>query len=310
MSLTYRPYRDSDVPGILALWEASGWGALDEETWRAWFQTTPSGPAIVTVAHDGEAIVGQMVFSPADVDVDGAAYRAVRLAAPILHPGLRRGSARSLAHPAVRLFKTGAEAAASAGYDAIYAQPERAWLPFFRWGPIADAFRTATFGCAALALGGAPGADGLQARPSTGLTEAHAGLWDGALGAFGAAAGVRRDLARLRYRLGPHLVLDVVDGDRLVGLVAVRPSDGLVMDALAATPGALARALAAAAAGLVDRPDVAFPALKAMRTPAWAPALDAAGFAPDPYEFVLVVNPLTARAAALAPGGWYAAPAD
>lgn len=307
--LTYRPFQDSDVPGILALWEAAGWGTLDEATWRQWFQQTPNGPSIISVALDGDRLLGQMVFTPAVIDTEAGAFRAVRLAAPILHPDLRKGSARSLAHPAVRLFLTGAETAAAEGYDAIYAQPERAWLAFFKWGPIAEAFRTATFGCAALPLDGLE-APSLDVRVSDGFTEAHTDLWDGALDRFDAFAGVRRDAIRLRYRLSQHRVLDVRDGDRLVGYVAVRPEDGLVMDALADTPEALGDVLRAAAGALAASGEAPFPALKAMRTSAWASPLDAAGFQSDDYEFVVVVNPLSPDFAAADPEAWYAVPAD
>ena len=311
-ALAYRPFRDDDLPGLLALWEASGWGALDEATWRQWFLTTPHGPAIVIVALDGDTVEGQMVFTPAVLDADGGPFQAVRLAAPILHPSIRKGSARSLAHPAVRLFKTGAAAATAAGYDAIYAQPERAWLPFFRWGPIAERFGSTEFGCAALELDATPAPEGWTAALADGFGDEHEALWDQARTGFETACGVRREAPWLQYRLGSHAVVEARAGDVLQGYAAVRQSDGLLMDAVAATPQTLARTLVTVASAVAAIPDRPFGALKAMRTPAWAEALQAAGFHEDDYRFAAVVCPLSDRfpAAAVDPAAWYAVPAD
>ncbi len=35
-AVTYRLFRESDLPGVLRLWEtASGWGALTADTWKS-----------------------------------------------------------------------------------------------------------------------------------------------------------------------------------------------------------------------------------------------------------------------------------
>ena len=311
MSLAYRPYLNADLPGLLALWEASGWGAMDEATWRDWFLTTPHGPAIVIVAVDGDDILGQMVFTPALLDAEGGPYRAVRLAAPILHPSIRRGSARSREHPAVRLFFAGMDAAASAGFDVIYAQPERVWLAFFRWGFAAEHFATIELGCSARTVEAAALPSGWRAEPATAFSEAHRALWEAARGAFPIACGVQRTPPWLRYRIGAHAVVEMWQGDALRGYVAVR-DDGLVMDAVAATPAALAEVLAATVPAAAAFPDRSFSALKVMRTEAWAAPLAQAGFGEEPYSFVLAVCPLSERfpAAAADPAAWYAVPAD
>ena len=311
--LTYRPYHDCDLPGLLALWEASGWGTLDEETWRRWFLETPHGPAIVVVALDGDAVVGQMVFAPSLLDAEGGPYRALRVAAPILHPSVRAGTARSRSHPTVRSLFVGLDAAAAAGYDVVYTQPERAWLAFFRWRVIAEHFTTITVGCSARpgdAGGAAPA--GWRARPAAEFTEAHGALWEAARGAFPVACGVQRAPSWLRYRLGQHDVVEAHENGVLRGYVAVRRTDGLIMDAVAQDAEALSHTLATVAPAVHASPGRPFPALKAMRTAAWDGALAAAGFVDEPYTFVLAVCPLSDRfpAAATDPRAWYAVPAD
>ena len=310
MSLTYRRFHEDDLPGLLALWEASGWGTLDEETWRSWFLDTPHGPATVIVALDGADVAGQMMFTPSLLDAKGGPYRAVRVAAPILHPGVRTGSARSPNHPAVRLCLAGIDAAREDGLDAVYSLPERAWLPIFRWGVFAELFESIEIGCVArdLARGAAPD---WRAAPADEITDEHHALWDTARAAFPVACGVRRTPAWLRYRLNGHDVFDVREGGALRGFAAVRRTDGLVMDAVAEDPDALGRTLAAVAhaASGTERD---YSALKAMQTGAWSSALDSAGFEHDPYRFVLAVCPLSDRfpTAAAIPEAWYATPSD
>ena len=310
--LVYRPFQDADVPGLLALWEASGWGALDEDTWRQWFLTTPAGPAVVVVALDGDAVLGQIVFAPSLLDADGGPYQAGRVAAPILHPSIRKGIPRSARHPVIRLFLAGVEAARGAGWDAVYSQPDRAWLPAFRVGVLGEHFRTIPVGCAALDLDRASAADGGRAVEASGFDERHAALWTSALAASTAACGVRRTPAWLRYRLGGHDLFEVHDGDALRGYAAVRPSDGLVMDAVAASEADLAATFQATARTVAERPDRPYPALKAMRTAAWQAPLAEAGFTDDDYTFVVAVAPLSDRLPrpAADPAAWYAVPSD
>lgn len=313
-TLIYRRFQEEDLPGILALWEASGWGTLDAETWRSWFQTAAIGPALITVAHDGETIRGQMVFAPAEIDgPEGTTYRALRLSAPILDESVRSHSARSIQHPAVRLFFAGLDAAKEDGYDVIYAQPERAWLAFFRWGVTAERFTTSEFGCVALDLDGGPRApEGWTAQRADAPTEDYRALWDAARDAFPVAYGIQRTVRRLRYRLGSHEVIEAWADGSLRGYVAIRPSDGLIMDAMAATPEDLARTFATVAGVLAYQPDLPFGALKAMRTPAWRGALEAAGFEDDPYAFLLAICPVSERTSngVADPEAWYATPAD
>ena len=312
-SMVYRPFDEPDLPGVLALWEAAGWGPLDEATWREWFLTTPNGPALVIVGVDAGEVKAQMVFAPSVVDASGGRYRALRLAAPILHPSVRTGSARSKQHPAVRSLFVALDVAPDAGYDVIYAQPERAWLGMFRWSVIAEHFTTSLLKCAAYPLADPPPPlPGWHAAPLSAFSDAHHALWAEGRHAFGATCGVHRTPEWLRYRLSQHHVVEVWEGERLGGYAAVRPSDGLIMDAVAADPDDLARTFQVVAHALAAHPNRPYPELKAMRTEAWGGALEAAGFGRDPYTFLLSVCPLSDRfpAEASAPEGWYAVPSD
>jgi hypothetical protein len=313
--LAYRPFRDGDLPGVLRLWEEeSGWGGISEERWRKWFVDRPDGPCLVMVAEDGGGqVAGQLVFAPTRIRLDGEEVAAVRVGAPIVHRDRRRRSVRHPEHPATRLYRAGAAAAAEQGFRLLYAVPEHGWLPFFRW---LGGFAEADLACRAVSVrsAAAPGlAGGLRAAPGAGFGAEYDALWTQAAAAHPVHCGVRRDAASLRYRIGGHLVLEAREGvgGALAGYAAVNRRTGLLVDLLARTPGETTAVLAAALAALAEAPD-AVPELKAMETPALGPALDALGFGPVDYRFAFVCTPLDPSLAAerIHPQRWYLAPGD
>lgn len=317
--LAFRPFREDDLPAVLRLWEEeSGWGGITPEQWRRWYVDRPDGPCLVVVAEDGGGrVVGQAVFAPTVVRVDGEAVPAVRLGAPILARGTRRGSIRSQAHPMVRLYRAGARASAEAGYRILYAVPERAWLPFFRWF---GEFAAVEHGCAALPLAerGAAlraAAGGMAAAPLAAFGAEHDALWAAAAERVPLRCAVDRGADRLRYRLGGHLVLEARDGaGALAGYAAVHRRTGLLEDVLARDPAELAPVLGAALAWLAGSPEAvaALREVKAMDTPWLRPALDALGFVPADYRFAFVCTSLDPSLAPerIHPGGWYLTPGD
>lgn len=316
--LVYRPFRDADLPGVLRLWEEeSGWGGITPERWRKWYVDRPDGPCLVMVAEDGEGqVAGQLVFAPTVVRLDGEEVRAVRVGAPIVDRARRRRSVRHPEHPATRLYREGAREAAAAGFRLLYALPEHAWLPFFRW---LGGFAEADVACLAVdaASAAASGlATGLRAAPGDGFGAEHDALWERAAESFPVRCGVERGADRLRHRIGGHLVLEAREeaGGALVGYAAVNRRTGLLVDILARTPADLAPVLAAALAWLVAPPDgePAIAQVKAMDTPALRPALAALGFAPIDYRFAFVCTPLDPSLSPerIDPERWYLAPGD
>ena len=53
--LTFRTFREEQLPGILRLWsEETDWGPLTEATWKSWYQDTPYGSCIIGVAVNSQ----------------------------------------------------------------------------------------------------------------------------------------------------------------------------------------------------------------------------------------------------------------
>jgi hypothetical protein len=270
------------------------------------------------VAEDGGGrVAGQLVFAPALVRMDGEDVPAVRVGAPIVDRAWRRRSVRHAEHPAARLYRAGARAAAERGFRLLYALPEHAWLPFFRW---LGGFAEADPGCRIVdarsgAAAAAGLAAGLRAAPSPGFGAEYDALWEQAAASFPVRCGLERGAERLRYRIGGHLVLEVREeaGGALAGYAAVNRRTGLLVDVLARTPDETTAVLAAALAWLAAAPDgAALRELKAMDTPVLRPALDALGFAPLDFRFAFVCTALDPSLAAdrIAPERWYLTPGD
>ncbi len=325
--LTYRLYQNADLPGMLRLWEeSSGWGTLTPEVWRQWYVDTPQGPCVVVVAVDaGGDIVGQMVFTPSLVLVDGTLVLALRLSAPILRKDLRRVSLRSVDHPVVGLYLAGMKAAITQGYRLVYGLPDPAWFSFFQWSAQFDALRFAVAEYVCVARTIAQTAHdveredgGLAARLVTDFGMRFDDLWQSAQETFPIDCGIVRSAASLKYRHGGHLVLEVHDAqdDALVGYTAIKPQTALLVDILARRPADLVPVLAATRDWLVRERRAGLSetlsTLKAMETPTLRPALRALGFTPVEYRFVFICKSLDPHLTdqTTTPEHWHIMPGD
>jgi hypothetical protein len=321
--LSYRISEESDLPGLLRLWEEAGWGSLSPRQWREWFVDGPAGPCLIAVAVDPQGeIAGQEIFAPSRVSMAGREVRALRFSAPILRQELRGESLRREAHPMVGLFKAAAVAARERGFEVVYSLPEYAWLRILRLAPRfgQPRFDSTTFGCAEIPLATEilprleHAARGVEIRPVTRFGPEYEELWQQARRSFPISCGVVRDTAWLAFRNSGRIALEARDREdgSLVGYSATKRQTGLLADVLSRRPEHLTAVIAATAVWLAGRREEAGPVthLKAMRTPALAPALDALGFAPVDYRFAFTCNHLGSPDGHVAPEHWYVMPGD
>ncbi len=326
-NLTYRLFREDDLPGLLRLWdEETDWGPLTEETWRRWYVDTPYGPCAIVVAVDEQnQVVGQMVFTPTRVRVGRREVTAARLSAPILRRDVRGGPAHGGNHPLLGFYRVGTNAVRDQGWSLVYALPEASWLPFFRMSrlrpvldlpPLADA----EFPCMAATLEAhgpfLPG--GRTVQPAEQFGSEYDEVWESARTELPVECGVVRSPGWLRYRLGGHLTLSVRDSNgRLLGYVAIHRKRGLIVDWLARSRRDFVPTLGAVMGWLkttdAQPAEPKLATLTAMATPRLAPALRELGFAPVDYRFAFVctttLDPSLA-AEEIAPERWYIMPGD
>lgn len=304
LCLTYRLFRDEDLPGLLRLWEEnSGWGSITAEQWFDWYVTTPGGPSTVAVAVDPEGeIVGQEIFTPSHLWINGREVMALRLSAPILRKDLRLKSLRKVDHPVVGLFSVGRDAAVSNQVGLIYAMPDHAWVPFFRWAPRMGLprFSDREFGCVSVPL--SPPSmpfsfTSLAVGPVEAFGEEFSTLWEETASGLKNTCAVVRSIPWLSYKNGNHLCLasHTAEG-RLAGYIAIHRKSRLIVDALARTPEDMTAVflnsvdwLAAKRSAIGETADLE---LKAMETDLLRPALTLIEAKPVDFKFALVCHTL------------------
>ena len=321
MRLAYRLVQEDDLPGVQRLWkEEAGWGSLAEEMWRRYVDDAPMGGISGTVATDAETgrIVGQFIFVPSLISVDGREVRAFRPGAPILAKSYRFRSANPFSHPVVAMYRHAVKALRARGDGLIYMVPDPRWVRLFKMFPF---LQTGSFPLWRLEL---PLASPLSLEE--GFTASSLAAWDERVDRLWAAARrlhgcmVVRDSRTLPWKLGEaqHEVIAVERGGELVGLTASRQRKNeeqwLVCELLAANHGDALRATLAAAVNVGhERALESLSSSKPIRkvtllvTPSMEPVVRSLGFVRDDYDFPLVIHVLdeSLRAGDVSPERWY-----
>ena len=319
--LSFRLFQDEDLAGLLRRWETeSEWGPLSTEQWRSWYVDTPHGPCIVAVAVEkGDEVHGQLVLTPARLRIRGREVAGLRVSAPVLSHAIRRRSLRDPSHPVVGLFNAACAAARDRGYSVLYAMPEHAWLPLFRWMPQVGLprFESADYPC--YERSSHPTAEELRRWNHLATTlirdfgAAHERLWEIACERFPIHCGVVRSRHWLRWRNGANLVVEVrqrSDG-ALLGFASIK-RDGLLFDALARAPEDLEAVVGCALRSVDEFRGEGPRSIRAMGTPMLEPALQALGFVPSDYRFAFVCLALDPGLveSGLQTDRWYVMPGD
>jgi hypothetical protein len=246
LSLTYRLYRENDLTGILVLWEKySGWGAITERQFQEWYFNTPFGNSMIIVATgEDDEVLGQLIFFPACIRVGAETIKAYRVSSPIIHPDLRTQDFKKFDHPVFAMYRLGLEMARRDEFSLLYSFPSVGWLTGVKtlpnYGfPLTD---LATFPCFSIAL---DDTTANYARENydwrftliENFTEEYDVLWDDAVTQFPIQCGVVRNREWLTFKLSQHFVFEArMPDNKLVGYLAIRKSDGLMIDCLARTP--------------------------------------------------------------------------
>jgi hypothetical protein len=322
-NVTYRRYRETDLPGVLSLWnKQTSWGSLTAEEWRQWYVDTPFGEACVVVAvNDMQEVLGQFVFTPALIQVNKRRLRGLRPSAPIVSTILAADArnAHPDQHPVAAMYRLATKVLQDDGYDLIYMLPDPRWLRALQLVP---GLLFGSFPLWSLALP-------LSAPLYLGSGYSAAPLRDGdsRVNALWAKASryheclVVRDETSLPWKVGGGSVLGVERNGDLVGLAALQAKgEGqcLICDMLTADMNGALHATLAAAVNLAHEralgPTSHEPLCKAalLVTPALEAACRTLGFVKDAYDFPLVVHPLTRSFTEedVTPDRWYVSAND
>lgn len=134
MRIKYRMADDEDIDSMADFWSKnSDWDVIDREEWEKRFVNTPFGKAAVALGVDEETgkIIGQFIFIPADIIVNGKEIKGYRPFAPILLKSLQTkfGIASLLTgqHPLLKMYKIVADYLTKDSATLIYMIPDPRW---------------------------------------------------------------------------------------------------------------------------------------------------------------------------------------
>ncbi len=325
MSLTYRLHQDDDLPALQKLWEENtNWGLPTQELWQQYVIDAPLGGAVIVVAVDEQTqqIVGEFVFVPSLVSVNGREFRAFRPGAPIVAKSLRFRSPNPLSHPVVAMYRHAAAALRERGDGLIYMVPDPRWVRFFRMFPD---FYGGTYPLWRLDLpltAPLPLPADCVAAPLQVLNDERIDrIWN-AWSTFHPCQVVR-DSRYLPWKIGKgeYIVLGVEQQGELIGLVASRRKGDrqwLICDVMAINPDEALRATLIAVSNLAHEqalnalPEQPLRKAALLVTPVMEPVVRSLGYVRDEYDFPVVVqllNPAIAKEDIM-PSKWYVSAND
>jgi hypothetical protein len=242
--LTCRIATPADLPQLLEIWEKySGWGYISEEDFLKWYVKTPYGESLIAVITDEDSgkVLGQLILVPSQLLIEKQTVKAFRLFAPVIRKEIQGMDIRDYNHPVFSMFRFAMEVARKNGVDILYSFPSVGWLAAFhtltKYGlPPAT---TATYNCSAIPFANAGFTDHLSpgrftiSRTKT-FTDEFDALWEHAVETLPIRCGIIRTKERLAYRLSSHYVLEGRnEKNELIGYIALRKLNGLIVDALA-----------------------------------------------------------------------------
>lgn len=320
MGFTYRMKTPSDDPALIQLWTAhSGWGKADERLWNHLINEGPYGEAAVVVAEEEETgnIVGQFPFVPSVVSIKGRCFSALRPFAPILAARAReRRTFNPLNNPVLAMYRFAVKELRARGDALIYALPDPDWQGVLRFLPT---FQSASFPYWSLQLPLAeplPMPDGYVAAPLRAWDEQVDHLWEATSRLYDCL--VVRDSRTLpwKIRIGDFTVAAVERDGELIGLatcLARKDGQWLISDILSSDMEDSLRATLAAACNLghgeacSTNSKIRIKKAGILTVPRLEPALAAAGFRRESYDFLLAVHLLDPSIPkdAVAPERWY-----
>lgn len=322
-NLTFRLFRPGDMEGILKLWaEESGWGEITEEQFKRWIYT-PFGECLISVASDESGrILGQQVFMPAQIYINGQVKTACRVLAPILSKEVR-ANIRQKDHPFYEMHRICLDSAVSARVSVIYTYPLHSWMTVMKFFPKVGLpeMQVAEYECWTLPRSSFENVISMTSNYESffvsEVSDEFDALWKSASQNFPINCGMARDAKRLQWKLGGHLFFATKNGDGdLTGYVAFNKKTGLIVDMLARSTQEMKPVLASALKALRtyenEHGAFAFGGVGLMKTEASSSLIDDFGFEKTDFKFAFgcySIDPAVSTESIL-PKHWYKMPDD
>jgi hypothetical protein len=324
-TITYRIYQNSDLEGVLELWEKfSGWGAITEKQFNDWYIDAPYGSCIIILAkNENDEVVGQTILTRSIMHVCGQEVKALRVSAPILHASIQQTNIKKYDHPVFEMFRYGIGKALEEGYKIAYSFPSRGWTALFKLFPKFDLpeIQIAHYDCFGISLEDAStfietNKSLTVTKCTEGITKEYDDLWNNAVINFPISCGVVRNAAWLTWKLDRENIYEVREGDKLKGYMAFKKNSTLIVDMLARTKEELEQVFFAVVHSIhtlnPNRIPTARKKITGMYTPLSQFILSNIKFYKEDFKFAFGCYPLDSSFSnqLFNPNSWYMMPND
>jgi hypothetical protein len=142
MNTTYRMYAPNDIDALVQFWkENAGWDQIDRKEWERRFHGTPYGNASVAIAEDMDSgsIVGQFLFIPTVISIDGKEVKGFRPFAPVVKESVRAElGLLTLMEIVLKMYNYAMDEFKKDGVGVIHMLPDPRWAKAFEFIPDAQ----------------------------------------------------------------------------------------------------------------------------------------------------------------------------
>lgn len=241
--LSYRLFKESDLEKVLELWEKySGWGLITAQQFHEWHMNTPYGDCMIIVVEDiVDGVIGQMVFVPSKVYIDGVEKDSYRVMAPIIKNDFREFNIKHFDHPVYAMFRFGIKEAKKNDHNVIYFLPSIGWIATVKTFPkygLPEA-SIALNDCLRIKLNidnsfFNNSLEKYYVQPGN-YGKEYDQLWEDAVTSLSIQCAVARHAKWLEWKRAPHLLFEMRNksNHQLIGYIVIKKDSGLVIDLLA-----------------------------------------------------------------------------
>lgn len=231
----FREYEDSDLNGVLDLWEhSSGWGRPSENEFKKWL-STPFGEVIIYLALDNsERIIAQIFYTPTYIYLKGKEKLAAKVSAPIIQNDYRSSVYPESLSLMVELFLNGAKYAKKKGFEWLYVFPAYGWVKPLKSLHRIDLFpwELQIFSCLKI-LDKEVDLGNYYLNEVNEFSEDFNSVWKGFKSNYPNVSYVNRSIEWLKYKWGDELKIGIYDIKKnLAGYFIIKKSSGLILDFL------------------------------------------------------------------------------
>ena len=142
MNTAYRMYTADDIDALVQFWrENAGWDQIDRKEWERRFYHTPYGNASVALAEDIDSgnIVGQFLFIPTVINIDGKEVKGFRPFAPVVKESVRAElGLLTLMEIVLKMYNYATDEFKKQGAGVIHMLPDPRWAKAFEFIPDAQ----------------------------------------------------------------------------------------------------------------------------------------------------------------------------